>query len=59
MYGIMVRNTGMWGFTTWLSEGGEIMKFRTLQEASKYAEMLNHSRGSINNFTHYFASKIS
>ena len=58
MYGVLVKNTGMWGCTTWVKRDGKVMEFETKEEAQKVADELNAQRPSINCFSQYFASKM-
>ena len=55
MYGVLAKNCGMWGCSTWVKQDGEIMKFETKEEAQKVADELNGNR--INNFTQYFVEE--
>ena len=57
MYGIMVRNTGMWGITTWCKRNGEIELYETQEEAERVARDYNERQGSINSVNHYWAEK--
>lgn len=59
MYGIMVRNTGMWGCTTWCQHDGEIETYPTKEEAQAVADRYN-GKGEIriNNFNHYFVKEL-
>lgn len=58
MYGILVKNTGMWGYSTWVKHNGEIMKFETKEEAQKVADEFNAQMSTVDNFNQYFASKM-
>ena len=55
MYGIMVRNTGMWGCTTWCTRDGKLELYATREEAEKVAQQRNDRKGPINRFNHYWA----
>lgn len=55
MWGIIARNRGMWGITTWCRKHGEIQLFETKEEAQKVADELNGVM--INRFTDYFVSE--
>ena len=57
MYGIMVRNTGMWGCTTWCTRDGEVELYATREEAEKVAQQYNDMQGPINRFSHYWAEE--
>ena len=57
MYGIMVRNTGMWGCTTWCTRDGKVELYATRQEAEKVAQQRNDRQGPINCFNHYWAEE--
>ena len=59
MYGIMVRNTGMWGCTTWCHHDGEIESYPTREEAQAVADKYNRSGGYINNFNYYFVKELT
>ena len=56
-YGIMVRNTGMWGCTTWCHKDGEIESYATEKEAQEVADKYNNAC-RINNFNHYFVKEL-
>ena len=57
MYGIMVRNTGMWGCTTWCHHDGKIESYPTREEAQAVADKYN-GENRINNFNHYFVREL-
>lgn len=59
-YGIMVRNTGMWGCTTWCGkrEDGTIESFASRDEAQKVADERNEEGGRVNNFNYYFVAEL-
>ena len=57
MYGIMVRNTGMWGFATWCIRDGEVELYATRAEAEKVAQQYNERQGYINRFSTYWAEE--
>lgn len=57
MWGIIARNRGMWGISTWCKKYGEIELFETKEEAQKVADKWNGDR--INRFTEYFVSEYS
>ena len=57
MYGIMVRNTGMWGFATWCIRDGEVELYATRAEAEKVAQQYNKRQGYINCFSTYWAEE--
>ena len=57
MYGIMVRNTGMWGCTTWCKRDGKVELYATCAEAEKVAQQYNDMQGLINRFSHYWAEE--
>ena len=57
-YGIMVRNTGMWGITTWCNrEDGTIEAYPTKEEAQKVATERNNAN-RINNHNYYFVEEM-
>lgn len=57
-YGIMVRNTGMWGITTWCKrEDGMIEAYPTKEEAQKVATERN-DRNCINSHNYYFVEEL-
>ncbi len=58
MWGIMVRNRGMWGITTWCTHDDKIELYATKEEAQKVAEERNNSQ-KINKFSDYFAKKYN
>ena len=53
MYGIMVKNTGMWGCATWCTRDGEIELYATREEAERVARQYNDRQGPINRLNHY------
>jgi len=55
MYGVLAKNRGMWGFSTWCKKDGKVMTFATKEEAQKVADEYNGNAPKINNFTEYFA----
>ena len=57
MYGIMVRNIGMWGCTTWCKRDGKVELYATRAEAEKVAQQYNDMQGPINRFSHYWAEE--
>ena len=57
MYGIMVRNTGMWGCTIWCKRDGKVELYATRAEAEKVAQQYNDMQGPINRFSHYWAEE--
>ena len=58
MYGIIAKNTGMWGCSSWCVDmDGNTILFRTKEEAQKVADEYNAKRPPINCFTQYFASR--
>ena len=57
MYGIMVRNTGMWGCTTWGTRDGKLELYATREEAEKVAQQRNDRQGPINSFNYYWAEE--
>lgn len=56
-YGIMVRNTGMWGITAWCERDGVIESYPTKEEAQRVAKERNNAN-NINNFNYYFAKEL-
>lgn len=57
-YGIMVRNTGMWGITTWCKrEDGMIETYPTKEEAQKVATERN-DHNCINSHNYYFVEEM-
>lgn len=57
MYGIIARNSGMWGFSSWCKKDGEIELYASKEEAQKVVDEINNNRSPINNFTSYYVSK--
>ena len=58
-WGILCKNRGMWGgMESWLKHHGKTVRFRTEEEARKYAQELRDSQGRVNNFNSYFVKKI-
>ena len=57
MYGIMVRNTGMWGCTAWCKRDGEVELYATKEEAERVAEARNKRQGPVNRFNDYWAEE--
>ena len=57
MYGIMVRNTGMWGCTAWCTRDGKVELYATREEAEKVAQQYNDMQGPLNRFSHYWAEE--
>lgn len=57
MYGIMVRNTGMWGCSTWCKRDGEVELYETKEEAERAAEAYNNRQGRVNRFNDYWAEE--
>jgi len=57
MYGIRVRNTGRWGYTTWCSRDGKPELYATRAEAEKVAQKYNDQQGYINRFNYYWAEE--
>ena len=57
MYGIRVRNTGRWGYTTWCSRDGKPELYATRAEAEKGAQKYNDQQGYINRFNYYWAEE--
>lgn len=57
MYGIIVKNTGMWGFSTWCKRDGKTELYNTKEEAEKVAHERNENQGCINCFNHYYVEK--
>lgn len=57
MYGIMVSNTGMWGYTTWCTHDGEVELYATREEAEKVAQQYNGRQGYINRFNTYWVEE--
>lgn len=59
-YGIMVRNTGMWGCTMLCGqrEDGTIESFATKEEAQEVANKRNEEGGRVNNFNYYFVTEL-
>ena len=56
MYGVLAKNIGMWGFSTFcVDENGKAMTFATKEEAQKVADEYNENKPIINGFTYYFA----
>ena len=58
MWGIIVKNNGMWGFTAWVKKDGETLTFKSEQEAMAEAKKLNENRSPVNDFNQYFVEKI-
>lgn len=56
-WGIMVRNTGMWGFSTWCQRDGKTELYNTEEEAKAVAKKYNDSQGPVNRFNHYYAKQ--
>ena len=56
MYGIIAKNTGMWGITTWCHNGDKVELYATKEEAQKVATQRNQ-QSIINQFTQYFAEE--
>ena len=55
MYGVLARNTGMWGCESMCKDkDGNILTFATKEEAQAKANEYNNNCGRINNFTQYF-----
>ena len=57
MYGILAKNRGMWGCTTWCEKDGEIELYNTREEAQKMVDEINATRSPVNNFTSYFVKE--
>ena len=57
MYGILAKNRGMWGCTTWCKKNGEIELYKTKEEAQKVVDEINANRSPVNNFTSYFVEE--
>jgi len=56
-WGIMVRNTGMWGFSTWCQRDGHTELYDTEEEAKAIAKQYNDSQGPVNRFNYYYAKQ--
>ena len=57
MFGIRVRNTGIWGYTTWCTRDGKVELYATRAEAEKVAQQYNDRQGYINRFNYYWAEE--
>ena len=53
----MVRNTGIWGYTTWCTRDGKVELYATRAEAEKFAQKYNDQQGYINRFNYYWAEE--
>lgn len=51
MYGIRVRNTGMWGCTSWCTRDGKVELYATRAEAEKVAQQYNERQGYIPSYS--------
>lgn len=58
-WGIMVRNIGMWGFSTWCVKDGQPELYDTEEEAKAKAMEMNERQGPVNRFNHYYAKKYN
>ena len=57
MYGILVKNIGMWGFATWCVRDGKPELYATREEAERVAREYNDREGHVNRFNQYFAKE--
>ena len=57
MYGIIVRNTGIWGCISWCTRDGKVELYATREEAEKVAQQYNDAQGHINRFNTYWAEE--
>lgn len=56
-WGIIVRNTGMWGFSTWCQHNGQPELYDTEEEAEETARQYNDRQGPVNCFNYYYAKQ--
>ena len=57
MYGIIARNRGMWGCSSWCKRDGKPDLYATKEEAQRVVDEINATRSPINNFTDYFVKE--
>ena len=57
MYGIIVKNIGMRGCTSWCTRDGQPELYETRAEAEKVALEYNNRQSPVNRFNEYFAEE--